>query len=69
MIRLPNPSHHCSVASNGGLGVASEEDGLFRHANRPGMSPGFIGQGIITGPIITIHMLMGTVVGWGILSP
>ena len=33
------------------------------------LSPGFIGQGIITGPTITIHMLMGTIVGWGILSP
>jgi hypothetical protein len=32
-------------------------------------SLGFLGQGIITGPIIPLHMLLGTVVGWGILSP
>ncbi|GAW25186.1 putative OPT oligopeptide transporter [Rosellinia necatrix] len=29
----------------------------------------YIGQGIIMGPATTIHMLLGAVVGWGILSP
>ncbi|CAH0021640.1 unnamed protein product [Clonostachys rhizophaga] len=33
------------------------------------LSPGFFGQGIITGPVITLHMLLGAIVGWGILSP
>ncbi|KAG4440050.1 hypothetical protein IFR05_004443 [Cadophora sp. M221] len=33
------------------------------------MSPGFFGQGMITGPIIPLHMILGTIVGWGILSP
>ncbi|KAJ5088454.1 OPT oligopeptide transporter [Penicillium angulare] len=33
------------------------------------LSPGIFGQGIITGPSITLHMLAGTIVGWGILSP
>jgi OPT family oligopeptide transporter len=32
-------------------------------------SPAYIGQGIIMGPATTIHMLLGAVVGWGILSP
>ncbi|KAI1471417.1 OPT superfamily oligopeptide transporter [Daldinia caldariorum] len=29
----------------------------------------YVGQGIIMGPSTTIHMLLGAVVGWGILSP
>ncbi|KAI1210665.1 OPT superfamily oligopeptide transporter [Annulohypoxylon truncatum] len=29
----------------------------------------YVGQGIIMGPSTTIHMLVGAVVGWGILSP
>jgi uncharacterized oligopeptide transporter (OPT) family protein len=29
----------------------------------------YVGQGIIMGPATTLHMLLGTVVGWGILSP
>lgn len=33
------------------------------------LSPGFIGQGIIIGPAIALHMLLGSIVGWGILSP
>jgi hypothetical protein len=33
------------------------------------ISPGFFGQGMITGPIIPLHMLMGAIVGWGTLSP
>lgn len=33
------------------------------------LSPGFIGQGIITGPAIPLHMFAGSIVGWGILSP
>ncbi|TLD25669.1 putative oligopeptide transporter [Venturia nashicola] len=32
-------------------------------------SPAYIGQGIIMGPATTIHMLLGAVVGWGVLSP
>ncbi|KAL9610064.1 MAG: hypothetical protein Q9167_005201 [Letrouitia subvulpina] len=32
-------------------------------------SPAYIGQGIIMGPETTIHMLLGAVLGWGILSP
>ncbi|PGH19534.1 hypothetical protein AJ80_03869 [Polytolypa hystricis UAMH7299] len=33
------------------------------------LSPGFFSQGIITGPVIPLHMLIGAVVDWGILSP
>lgn len=29
----------------------------------------YVGQGIVMGPSTTIHMLLGAVVGWGILSP
>ncbi|KAK0626114.1 OPT oligopeptide transporter protein-domain-containing protein [Immersiella caudata] len=29
----------------------------------------YVGQGIIMGPATTLHMLIGAVVGWGILSP
>ncbi|KAF1969504.1 OPT superfamily oligopeptide transporter [Bimuria novae-zelandiae CBS 107.79] len=32
-------------------------------------SPAYIGQGIIMGPTTTLHMLLGAIVGWGILSP
>ena len=32
-------------------------------------SPAYIGQGIIMGPATTIHMLLGAIVGWGVLSP
>ncbi|KAL9123437.1 MAG: hypothetical protein Q9187_000007 [Circinaria calcarea] len=32
-------------------------------------SPAYVGQGIIMGPATTLHMLLGAVVGWGILSP
>lgn len=33
------------------------------------VSPAYIGQGIIMGPVTTIHMLLGALLGWGILSP
>ncbi|OQD63502.1 hypothetical protein PENPOL_c009G08410 [Penicillium polonicum] len=33
------------------------------------LSPGFFGSGMIMGPEIVFHMLMGAIVGWGILSP
>jgi hypothetical protein len=33
------------------------------------LSLGYIGQGIFTGHVITIHMLLGAIVGWAILSP
>jgi hypothetical protein len=33
------------------------------------LSPGFFGQGIITGPAIPLHMLIGAIIGWGFLSP
>lgn len=29
----------------------------------------YVGQGIIMGPATTLHMLIGAVVGWGVLSP
>jgi OPT family oligopeptide transporter len=29
----------------------------------------YVGQGIIMGPATTMHMLLGAIVGWGILSP
>lgn len=29
----------------------------------------YVGQGIIMGPATTLHMLLGAVVGWGMLSP
>ena len=32
-------------------------------------SPAYVGQGIIMGPATTIHMLLGAVIGWGLLSP
>ena len=32
-------------------------------------SPAYVGQGIIMGPATTLHMLLGAIVGWGILSP
>jgi OPT family oligopeptide transporter len=32
-------------------------------------SPAYVGQGIIMGPATTIHMLLGAVLGWAILSP
>jgi len=32
-------------------------------------SPAYIGQGIIMGPATTIHMLLGAIIGWAILSP
>ncbi|GAB7337926.1 hypothetical protein MBLNU457_4310t1 [Dothideomycetes sp. NU457] len=32
-------------------------------------SPAYVGQGIIMGSSTTLHMLLGAIVGWGILSP
>ncbi|KXT05216.1 hypothetical protein AC578_8350 [Pseudocercospora eumusae] len=32
-------------------------------------SPAYVGQGIIMGPATTIHMLLGAVLGWAVLSP
>jgi len=32
-------------------------------------SPAYIGQGIIMGSSTTLHMLLGAIIGWGILSP
>jgi OPT family oligopeptide transporter len=32
-------------------------------------SPAYVGQGLIMGPATTIHMLLGAIVGWGVLSP
>ncbi|KAK5133542.1 hypothetical protein LTR08_007581 [Meristemomyces frigidus] len=32
-------------------------------------SPAYIGQGIIMGPATTLHMFLGCLVGWGVLSP
>ncbi|KAF8421446.1 OPT oligopeptide transporter protein-domain-containing protein [Tirmania nivea] len=32
-------------------------------------SPAYIGQGIIMGTSTTLHMLLGAIVGWGLLSP
>lgn len=29
----------------------------------------YVGQGIIMGPATTLHMLLGAIIGWGILSP
>ncbi|KAI1428479.1 OPT oligopeptide transporter protein-domain-containing protein [Xylaria sp. FL1777] len=29
----------------------------------------YVGQGIIMGPATTIHMLLGAIIGWGVLSP
>jgi OPT oligopeptide transporter protein len=34
-----------------------------------GLSPSFFGQGVITGPAIPLHMLIGAIIGWGFLSP
>jgi hypothetical protein len=33
------------------------------------VSPGIFGQGMVTGPLMTSHMMMGAIVGWGILTP
>ncbi|PGH09383.1 hypothetical protein AJ79_05695 [Helicocarpus griseus UAMH5409] len=32
-------------------------------------SPAYIGQGIIMGPSTSLHMLVGAILGWGVLSP
>ncbi|KAK5175439.1 OPT superfamily [Saxophila tyrrhenica] len=32
-------------------------------------SPAYVGQGIIMGPATTIHMFIGAVLGWAVLSP
>ncbi|KAF2170765.1 hypothetical protein M409DRAFT_63835 [Zasmidium cellare ATCC 36951] len=32
------------------------------------ISPGYFGGGIITGPVISLHMLAGAIFGWGILA-
>ncbi|KAK2810109.1 hypothetical protein FQN50_003304 [Emmonsiellopsis sp. PD_5] len=32
-------------------------------------SPAYVGQGIIMGPSTSLHMLIGAILGWGILSP
>lgn len=32
-------------------------------------SPAYVGQGIIMGPATTLHMLLGAIVGWAVLSP
>ncbi|RMZ73780.1 oligopeptide transporter [Pyrenophora seminiperda CCB06] len=32
-------------------------------------SPAYVGQGIIMGPATTLHMLLGAILGWGVLSP
>ncbi|KAI1350930.1 oligopeptide transporter [Xylaria sp. FL0043] len=32
-------------------------------------SLGYVGQGIITGPVVLLNMVVGAVIGWGILSP
>ena len=32
-------------------------------------SPAYVGQGIIMGPATTLHMLLGAMVGWAVLSP
>lgn len=32
-------------------------------------SPAYVGQGIIMGPATTIHMLLGALLGWAVLSP
>lgn len=29
----------------------------------------YVGQGVIMGPATTLHMLLGAVIGWGVLSP
>ncbi|KAI9368431.1 OPT oligopeptide transporter protein-domain-containing protein [Aspergillus egyptiacus] len=32
-------------------------------------SPAYVGQGIIMGPSTCMHMLLGAILGWGVLSP
>lgn len=32
-------------------------------------SPAYVGQGIIMGPSTTIHMFLGSLIGWAVLSP
>ncbi|KAI9677299.1 MAG: Ras GTPase activating protein ira2 [Trizodia sp. TS-e1964] len=32
-------------------------------------SPGYVGQGLIMGPATTLHMLVGAVLAWAVLSP
>jgi OPT family oligopeptide transporter len=32
-------------------------------------SPAYVGQGIIMGPATTVHMLLGAILGWAVLSP
>lgn len=33
------------------------------------LSPAYIAQGMIMGEVVTLHMLLGTVTGWAVLSP
>lgn len=33
------------------------------------LSPGFFGQRMIMGPFVSLHMLFGAFIGWGVLSP
>ncbi|KAH7322925.1 hypothetical protein B0I35DRAFT_407341 [Stachybotrys elegans] len=33
------------------------------------LSPAYVGYGIVLGPAVNIHVLLGGVLGWGILSP
>jgi uncharacterized oligopeptide transporter (OPT) family protein len=32
-------------------------------------SPAYVGQGIIMGPATSLHMLLGAIIGWAVLSP
>ena len=47
------------------FGFAAAQDWLWAFD----ISPAYIGYGIIIGPSVSTHMIIGTVVGWGVLSP
>ncbi|KAL2398713.1 hypothetical protein ABEF93_004217 [Exophiala dermatitidis] len=47
------------------FGQTAATEGLWTMST----SPGYFGTGVVTGPEITMHMLLGTIVGWGVLAP
>ncbi|KAL2431951.1 hypothetical protein ABEF95_004585 [Exophiala dermatitidis] len=47
------------------FGQTAATEGLWTMST----SPGYFGTGVVTGPETTMHMLLGTIVGWGVLAP
>jgi uncharacterized oligopeptide transporter (OPT) family protein len=47
------------------FGFAASTDWLWSFD----VSPAYIGYGIVVGPAVNVSILLGTIIGWGILSP